>query len=55
MNKMKRNRKIWRSNEPGAMRMAECEYNKILMPNFLYEDLKGKKFHTQTLILNILK
>lgn len=52
---MKKNRKIWRSNGPGTAQMVECEYNRIPMPNFLYEDLKGKKFHVQTLILNILK
>jgi hypothetical protein len=55
MNPMTTNEKIWKNTEQGPMRMTHCESRKCSMPNILYKDLRGKKFHTQALILNTSK
>jgi len=55
MKEMITNEKIWKNAEQGSMRMSYCESYKCPMPNLLHKDLKGKKFHAQTLILNTLK
>ena len=55
MNQMTTSEKIWKNTEQGSMRMIYCESDKCPMPNLLYKDLKGKKFRSQTLILNTLK